>query len=182
MNSVTRKPSLGMGKLSKSMCGVCSVTVTSLPELPPGDLLAVKAKPKPAKIRAVSYEEANDPLFKRMRSSSSALAYKRSVLPGARYATKVVAVDRHMADGRERQVSGHQRLAVRRQLPQKADPDADRLLGVVLEAVVPVGVLEPDLEHEVPGEHQPIVAGRQADHAMPGGVAAGALEDRKSVV
>ena len=40
------------------------------------DLLAVeepKAKPKPAKIRAVSYEAAIDQLFKRMRSSSSAL-------------------------------------------------------------------------------------------------------------
>ena len=57
-----------------------------------------------------------------------------------------------MADGRERQVSGHQRLAVRRQLPQKTDPDAGRLLGVVFEAVVPVGVLEPDLEHGVAGE------------------------------
>ena len=39
------------------------------------DLLAVEEpKPKPAKIRAVSYEEAAiDQLFKRMRSSSSAL-------------------------------------------------------------------------------------------------------------
>jgi hypothetical protein len=46
-------------------------------------------------------------------------------------------------------VSGHQRLAVRRQLPQKTDPDAGRLLGVVFEAVVPIGVLEPDLEHGV---------------------------------
>jgi hypothetical protein len=43
---------------------------------------------------------------------------RRSVLPGTRYPTKDVAVDRHMADGRERQMSGHQRLAVRRQLPQ----------------------------------------------------------------
>jgi hypothetical protein len=34
-----------------------------------------------------------------------------------------------MADGRERQVSGHHRLAVRGQLPQKTDPDAGRLLG-----------------------------------------------------
>src|SRR5215831_4481857 len=82
-----------------------------------------------------------------------------------------------MADGRERQVSGHQRLAVRRQLPQKTDPDAGRLLGVVFEAVVPVGVVEPDLEHGVAGERQPVAAGRQADHAMPGGVAAGALDD-----
>jgi hypothetical protein len=36
------------------------------------DLLAVEEpKPKPAKIRAVSYEAAIDQLFKRMRSSSS---------------------------------------------------------------------------------------------------------------
>src|SRR5262245_31446489 len=82
-----------------------------------------------------------------------------------------------MADGRERQVSGHQRLAVRRQLPQKTDPDARRLLGVVFEAVVPIGVLEADLEHKVPGECQPVAAGRQADHAVPGGVTAGALDD-----
>jgi hypothetical protein len=53
----------------------------------------------------------------------------------------------------------------------KTDPDAGRLLGVVFEAVVPVGVVEPDREHEVPGERQPVAAGRQADHAVPGGVA-----------
>src|SRR5215471_19094581 len=57
--------------------------------------------------------------------------------------------DRHPADGRERQVGGHQRLAGRRQLPQKTEPDAGRLLGVVFEAVVPLGVVEPDLEHGV---------------------------------
>src|SRR5258706_14263394 len=84
----------------------------------------------------------------------------RSVLPGARYPTKDVAVDRHMADGRERQVSGHQRLAVRRQLPQKTDTDAGRLLVVVFEAVVPVGVLEPELEHRVAGERQAVDAVR----------------------
>src|SRR5262245_34381842 len=82
-----------------------------------------------------------------------------------------------MADGRERQVSGHQRLAGRRQLPQKTDPDAGRFLGVVLEAVVPLGVVEPDREHGVAGERQPVAAGRQADHAVAGGVAAGATDD-----
>src|SRR5215471_11223573 len=102
---------------------------------------------------------------------------KRSVVPDGRYPTKNVAGDRHMADGRERQVSGHQRLAGRRQLPQKTDPDAGRLLGVVFEAVVPVGVVERDLEHGVAGERQPVAAGRQADHAVPGGVAAGATDD-----
>src|SRR5262245_54344909 len=111
------------------------------------------------------------------RPSSALTANKRSVVPEGRYPTKDVAVDRHMADGRERQVSGYQPLAVRRQLLQKTDPDAGRLLGVVFEAVVPVGVLEPDLEYEVPGERQPVAAGRQADHAVPGGVAAGALDD-----
>ena len=39
-------------------------------------------------------------------------------------------------------MSGHQRLAGLRQLPQKTDPDADRLLGIVVESVVPVGVIE----------------------------------------
>jgi len=82
-----------------------------------------------------------------------------------------------MTHGRERQVSGHERLAVRRQLPQKTDPDAGRLLGVVFEAVVPVRVLEPDLEHGVAGERQPVATGRQADYAVPGSVATGALDD-----
>jgi len=68
---------------------------------------------------------------------------ERSVVPQGRYTTKGVARDRHMADGRERQMSGHQRLACRRQFPQKTDPDASRLLRVVFEAVVPVGVVEP---------------------------------------
>ena len=79
-----------------------------------------------------------------------------------------------MADGRERHVSGHQQLAGRRQLPQESDPNAGRLLGIVFEAVVPVGMLERDREQGVAGEHQPVAAGRQADHAVPGGVAAGA--------
>src|SRR5437667_10581165 len=90
-------------------------------------------------------------------------AMKRSVLPGARYPTKDVAGDRHMADGRERQVSGHQRLAVGRQLPQKTDPDAGRLLGVLFETVVPVGVVEPDLEHGSPGARQAGTPRREAN-------------------
>src|SRR5215831_372897 len=61
----------------------------------------------------------------------------RSVVPPSRYPTKEVAGDRYPADGWERHVRGHQRLAVRRQLPQKTDPNAGRLLGVVFEAVVP---------------------------------------------
>jgi len=57
-------------------------------------------------------------------------------------------------------VSGHEWLAGRRQLPQKTHPDAGRLLGVVFEAVVPVGAVKPDLEHGVAGERQPVAAGR----------------------
>src|SRR5258708_1126348 len=100
-----------------------------------------------------------------------------SVLPVGRYKTKDVAGDRHPADGRERQVSGHQRLAGRCQLLQETDPDADRLLGVVVEGVVPVGVVEMVREHGIAEERQPVAAGRQADHAVPGGVAAGATDD-----
>src|SRR5947209_14598319 len=99
---------------------------------------------------------------------------KRSVLPVGRYPTKDVAGGRHSADGWERQVSGHQRLAGLRQLPQKTDPDADRLLGVVVESVVPVRVIEVIREHGMAEERQPVAAGRQADHAVPEGVAAGA--------
>src|SRR5215470_3868364 len=46
------------------------------------DLLAVEEpKPKPAKIRAVSYEAAIDQLFKHMRSSSSALTQQAVSTP-----------------------------------------------------------------------------------------------------
>ena len=74
-------------------------------------------------------------------------------------------------------MSGHQPLTGRRQLPQETDPDADRLLGVVVESVVPVGAVEMVREHGIAEERQPVAAGRQADHAVPGGVAAGATDD-----
>src|SRR5689334_584208 len=82
-----------------------------------------------------------------------------------------------MADGRERQVSGYKRLAGCRQLLQETDTDAGRFHRIVFEAVVPVGVVESDLEHGVAGEGQPVAAGRQVDHAMPRGMAAGATND-----
>src|SRR5262249_21743699 len=68
--------------------------------------------------------------------------------------------------------------AIRRQLPQKFDADAGCLFWVVLEAVLPVGVFEPDLEHGVAGERQPVAARRQADHTVPGSMAAGATDNR----
>src|SRR3546814_12361416 len=61
--------------------------------------------------------------------------------------------------------------------PQQTDPHANRLLGVVLEAVMPVGMVEADREYGVADEGQPVTAGRHADHALPGGVAAGAADD-----
>src|SRR6266850_3685811 len=69
------------------------------------------------------------------RATRSALTDRRSVLPGGWYPAKHVAGERHTAYGRERQVRSHQRLARRRKLTQETDPDADRLLGVVVECV-----------------------------------------------
>src|SRR5258707_4537156 len=77
------------------------------------DLLAVEEpKPKPAK---------NGRCRTRQRSTSCSNAYGRlvrpnptsgqSILPDGRYPTKDVAGDRHMADGRERQVSVQQQLS-----------------------------------------------------------------------
>lgn len=65
-----------------------------------------------------------------------------SVAPLGRYPTKEATGDRYSADGRERHVGGHQPLAGRRQLPQKGDPNAGCLLGVVFEAIVPLGGID----------------------------------------
>ena len=56
-------------------------------------------------------------------------------------------------------MSGHQQFTSRCELPQKPDPNADRLLRVVFEAVVPVGMVEPDREDYVASERQPLIAG-----------------------
>src|SRR5262249_22857408 len=80
---------------------------------------------------------------------------KRLVVPKRRYATKDIAGEGHVADGRERQVCSHQRLAVRRQLSQKNDPHTRCLHGALFETVGPVGRFELDLEHRVAGESQP---------------------------
>src|SRR5690606_34777707 len=100
---------------------------------------------------------------------------RRLVLPGAGYTTKRVAIDRHMADGRERQVSGYHRLPLFRQLPQQTYPDAGGLFGIVFEAVEPIGVFKPDLKNGVASKHQPVATGRQTNDAVAGSVAAGDL-------
>ena len=69
--------------------------------------------------------------------------------------------------------------------------DPGSLLRVVFKAVKPIGVFESDLENRIAGERQPVAAGREANHAVPGSVATGASDehsrrhlvlDRKSVV
>jgi hypothetical protein len=68
------------------------------------DLLAVEEpKPKPAKIRAVSYEAAIDQLFKRMRSASSALTQSSQYShgPGTRRKTSP-ATATWQTDGNDR--------------------------------------------------------------------------------
>ena len=49
-------------------------------------------------------------------------------------------------------------------------------LGVVFETVVPLGMFEQDRENGVAGERQPAAARGQADHAVPGRVAASATD------
>src|SRR5215470_7632921 len=126
-----------------------------------------------ASDRLIDFHRRVPPLWSLVRPEPN----NRSVLPDCRYPTKDVAGDRHPADGRERQVTGHQQLAGRGQLAQETDPDADRLLGVVVESVVPIGAVEVVREHGIAEERQPLAAGRQADYAVPAGVAAGATDD-----
>src|SRR5262245_6232780 len=164
MNNVTRMPSLGAGRLAKSIPGTGSVMklllgdksrVLTQPHLTATDshastiqwigflndlfygrsyiaapaelsipfLLDEKSAivPVPLGRRTVGGRLCDPGLVMRLVRPKS---NKRSVPLVGRYPAKDVAVDRHMADERERQVSGHQRLAVRRQLPQKTDPDA----------------------------------------------------------
>src|SRR4051812_4588827 len=73
-------------------------------------------------------------------AARNACAVYTSVVPDGWYPTEGVAGDGHMADRRERKMSGHQQPAGVSQFPQQTDPNAGRLLGVVFEAVVPVGV------------------------------------------
>src|SRR5262245_24332316 len=112
-----------------------------------------------------------------LRSSRSALTQQAVSTPRAPVPNE--RRRRRPPHGRRMGTTGAWPPATRGSPPAPATdgPDTGRLLGVVFETVVPVGVLEPDLEHGVAGERQPIAAGRQTDHAVPGGVAAGALDD-----
>ncbi len=49
------------------------------------------------------------------------------------------------------------------ELPQQTNPNSRGLLWIVFEAVIPIGVIEPDRKHCVAGEHQPFAAGRHAN-------------------
>ena len=96
--------------------------------------------------------------------------------PRRRYKTKDVAGDR------DRLMDGNGRRAVTTDSAVAASsardgPDADRLLGVVVESVVRVGAIEVIREHGIAEERQPVAAGREADHAAPAGAAAGATDD-----
>src|SRR5262245_20167006 len=126
---------------------------------------------------AVSYEATIDQLLKCMRWSSSALiqlgvSTPRRPVPNERRR-------RRPPHGRRMGTTGAWPPAARRSLPAPAKDGPGRgppPRGRV-RSVVPLGLVEPDREHGVAGERQPVAAGRQADHAVPGGVAAGATGD-----
>ena len=67
-----------------------------------------------------------------------------------------VAIDYDPANGREWQMGGYQQFAGLGRPLQQADTHTNRFLGIVLEAVVPVGVVKADEEYGVAGEGQPI--------------------------
>ena len=123
-------------------------------------------KPEPAKIRAVSHEAAIDQSFKRMSSPSLDFHGRRSgsveIQTSSALNRQAVSSPRRPATQRKaspstatRPTEGNGRCVatssspVAASLPQKTDPDAGRLLGVVLEAVVPVGMVEADREYGV---------------------------------
>src|SRR5262245_54300635 len=65
----------------------------------------------------MSYEATIDQLVKHAVVWIGPNPTSGSVVPDDRYATKCATLDRHVGEGRERQMSGHQKLARRRQLP-----------------------------------------------------------------
>lgn len=72
-------------------------------------------------------------------------------------------------------MSGDQQLAACRHQAQEFDPDAGGLFGIMLESVVPVGLIETDRKHGVAGKGQRVIPGGNTDHA--GGMTAGAARD-----
>src|SRR5690606_22789194 len=102
----------------------------------------------------------------RARDSNGGMTRKRSEVPGGRYPTEGVAIQRNPADGWEGQVGSHEEFTRSRCFLQQANPDANRLFRVMFETIVPVGVVEADREQGVPGECQPLAAGRHMDNGM----------------
>lgn len=56
-------------------------------------------------------------------------------------------------------MGGHELFAGCCQLPQKTDTDAGCLFRIVFEAVMPVGMIEPDRENGIAREGQSVVTG-----------------------
>lgn len=67
-------------------------------------------------------------------------------------------------------MSGHQDFTRLGQFPQQTNPNARRLLRVVFETVMPIGMLKSDSEHRVASEHQALAAyrGKSSATAMMG--------------
>ena len=55
-------------------------------------------------------------------------------------------------------MSGYHCLTGRRQLPQESNSDPGRLVGIMLKAVVPLGVIKPRREDGVTGEKQYVLS------------------------
>src|SRR5690606_25381371 len=99
------------------------------------------------------------------------------VVPKDGNPTEGFAVNGYPPDGWERQVRGDQQLAGVRYIRQEPDTYTGRFFGVMLETVMPVGVIKPDCKYGVAGERQSFTLGRDANHTVSGRMAPGTTGD-----
>src|SRR5690242_9705386 len=82
-----------------------------------------------------------------------------SIVPDGRHPAKGASIDGDAAKRGEWHVGRHNLLAGLRRIAQEVEANAHRLFGVMLESVMPVGMVESDREQRVAREEQPLAFG-----------------------
>ena len=91
----------------------------------------------------------------------------RSVVPKDRDPAKGIAVSGYPPNRWKRQMGGNELLTGLGQFGQEPDPYPLCFFGIMLEAIVPIGVIEADRKHCIASKCQLVLARPQPDHAMP---------------